>query len=214
MKQPNIWKRRKPRFRAGLKVVTDRASLLIISADIEKELGHQPERVSRLRQAVDANSASSVGRYLLARAYREQGQPKKTMEVLDPIIKTDFKHVRAYVEYTRAMLEVGEPIKKCAATLSQCRLDGESDSAFVGLYGGLLYMDENYAEAKKLWDDAKEQNFSYEERIKRQYSPRDPADPAKRVHSTGVVQHLKPGYVLIQPYEGPVVLSKMTIVAA
>jgi hypothetical protein len=134
------------------------------------------------------------------------------MEVLEPIIKTDFKHVRAYVEYTRAMLEVGEPIKKCAATLSQCRLDGESDPAFVGLYGGLLYMDGNYAEAKKLWDGAKEQNFSYEERIKRQYSPRDPADTAKRVRLMGVIQHVEPGYVLIQPDEGPVVLSKMTIV--
>ena len=49
---------------------------------------------------------------MLGRAYRDQGHPQKTMEVLDPIIKSDFKNVRAYVEYTRAMLEVGEPIKK------------------------------------------------------------------------------------------------------
>lgn len=150
--------------------------------------------------------------YLLARAYREQGQPRKTLEVLEPIIKTNFKQVRAYVEYTRAMLEVGESIKKCIATLSECRLDGESDPAFVGLYGGLLYVDGRYGDAKNLWDGAKEQNFPYEERIKRQYSPRDPADPNKRLRFTGVIQHSKPGFFLIQPTEGPTVVSTMTTV--
>jgi tetratricopeptide (TPR) repeat protein/cold shock CspA family protein len=194
----------------GLRVVTERTSLLITSAEIQKELGNQPARLIKLRQAVESDSASAVGRYLLARAYRDQGQPRKTMEVLERIIKTDFKQVRAYVEYTRAMLEIGEPIKKCAATLAQCRLDGESDSAFVGLYAGLLFMDGKYVEAKKLWDTAKEHTFSYEERIKRQFTPRDPTDFAKRVRLAGVIQHVRPGYVLIQPDEGPVVISKMT----
>ena len=159
---------------------------MIISADIEKELGNQPERVSRLRQAVDANSASAVGRYLLARAYREQRQPKKTMEVLDPIIKTDFRHVRAYVEYTRAMLEVGEPTQEVCrdpfAVPARWRIG-------PGIRGALwrtccTWMG-TMRRRKKLWDDAKEQNFSYEERIKRQYSPRDPADPAKRARLDG-----------------------------
>jgi tetratricopeptide (TPR) repeat protein len=198
----------------GLRVVSERTSLLITSAEIQKELGNQPARLIKLRQAVDSDSASAVGRYLLARAYREQGQPRKTMEVLERIIKTDFKQVRAYVEYTRAMLEIGEPIKKCAATLAQCRLDGEADSAFVGLYGGLLFIDGKYGEAKKLWDNAKQHNFSYEERIKRQYTPRDIADLTKRMRFAGVIQHIKPGYVLIQLDEGPVVISTMTNVGA
>jgi tetratricopeptide (TPR) repeat protein len=196
----------------GLRVVSERTSLLITSAEIQKELGNQPARLIKLRQAVESDSASPIGRYLLARAYRDQGQPLKTMEVLERIIKTDFKQVRAYVEYTRAMLETGEPIKKCAATLAQCRLDGESDSAFVGLYGGLLFLDGKYGDAKKLWDSAKERNFSYEERIKRQFTPRDPADPTKRLQFTGVILHIKPGYVLIQPDDGPVVISTVTAV--
>ena len=195
----------------GLRVVSDRTSLLITSAEMQKELGNQPARLIKLWQAVDSNSASVIGRYLLARAYREQGEPRKTMEVLEPIIKTDFKQVRAYVEYTRAMLEIGEPIKKCAATLAQCRLDGESDPSFVGLYGGLLFMEGKYGDAEKLWDSAKEHNFSYEERIKRQYTPRDFADPTKRTQFLGVIQHVKPGYLLIQPDEGPVVISTMTV---
>lgn len=197
----------------GLRVVSARTSLLIVSADIQRDLGDQPARLSKLRQAVDANSASGVGRYLLARAYREQRQPVKTMEVLEPIIKTDFRDVRAYVEYTRAMLEIGESVKKCSATLSQCKLDGESDSGFVGLYGGLLYIDGQYGDALKLWSSAKEQNFSYEERIKRQYTPRDPADSTKRMRFAGVVHYVKPGYILIQPDEGPVLISTKTVVS-
>ena len=198
----------------GLRVVREKTALLIISSDIQNELGNQPERISKLRQAVDGDSASAIGRYLLARAYRNQGLPRKTIEVLEPIITTDFRQVRAYIEYTRAMLEIGESIKKCAATISQCRLDGESDCAFVGLYGGLLFMDGQYANATKLWEDAKEQPFSYEERTRKQYIPRDPADLSKRMTFTGTIEHAKPGLVLIQPQDGPVLISTQTLVGS
>jgi cold shock CspA family protein len=66
---------------------------------------------------------------------------------------------------------------------------------------------------EKLWDSAIEQNFSYEERIKRQYIPRDSADLTKRMRFAGVIQHVKPGYALIQPDEGSVVISTMTMVS-
>lgn len=194
----------------ALKVVNERASLLIASAEIQKDFGNQPERISKLREAVDSDKASEIGRYLLGRAYRDQGYPEKTIEVLDPIIKSDFKNVRAYLEYTRAMLDIGEPIKKCAATLTQCRLDGERDAAFVGLLGGLFYMDGNFAEATKLWGAAKEHSFSFEERTKRQYTPRTP-DSGKRMRFEASIEAVKPGYILIQPEQGPMILSTTTI---
>lgn len=194
----------------ALRVVSARTSVLIVSAEIQRDFGNEPERISKLREAVDSNKASEVGRYLLGRAYRDQGHPKKTMEVLEPIIKSDFKNVRAYIEYTRAMLDLGEPIRKCAATLVQCRLDGEQDAAFVGLLGGLFYMDGNFAEANKLWDVAKEHSFSFEERTKRQYTPRDPSNPTKRMRFEGSIEVVKPGYVLIQPEQGPMILGRTT----
>jgi tetratricopeptide (TPR) repeat protein len=194
----------------GLKVVSERASLLITSSDIAKELGDQPDRLRRLREAVEADPGNAVGRYLLARAYREQGHPQRAIDVLDPTIKTDFKQVRSYVEYTRAMLDLGEPIAKCAATLSQCRLDGETEPAFIGLYGGLLFLDKKFSDASKLWERAKEQNFTYDERLKRQYEPRDPSDPSKRLRFAGVIENAKPGYAFIRPDEGPVVISSTT----
>jgi tetratricopeptide (TPR) repeat protein/cold shock CspA family protein len=196
----------------GLKVVSERASLLITSSDVQKDLGNQPARLSKLRQAVESDSASSIARYLLGRAYRDQGYPLKTIEVLDPIIKSDFKQVRAYVEYTRAMLETGESIKKAAATLSQCRLDGETDSAFIGLLGGLIYLDGKFDEALKLWNGAKELNFSDEERTRRQFVAYDPADRGKKLRFSGSVVHPKPTFVFIQPDQGPMIISKMVAI--
>ena len=195
----------------GLKVVSERASLLITSAGVQKDLGNQPARLSKLRQAVESDSASPIARYLLARAYRDQGVPLKTIEILDPIIKNDFKHVRAYVEYTRAMLETGETFKKAAATLSVCRIDGETDSAFIGLYCGLLYVDKKYVEAQKIWEDAKELNFTDEDRTRRQFVPRDPVT-GNKIRFTGTVVHTKPSYIIIQPDDGPTIISKTTVV--
>lgn len=197
----------------GLKVVRERTSLLITSAEIQKELGNKPAQLAKLREAVATDSASAVGRYLLGRAYREQGQPLNAMEVLEPIIRSDFKHVRAYLEYTRSMLDAGEPIKKCAATLSQCKLDGEVEPQFVGLYGGLLHMEGKYTEAKAVWDRAKQQRFPYDEGVRRQYRPIDPADPGRRRRFEGIIQGVKPNFVFIQPEDGPAVFSKSTEVA-
>ncbi len=197
-------------FSEGLKVGSERASLLITSADIQNDLGNQPERLSKLRQAVDSDSASPVARYLLAKVYRGQGIPLKTMQVLDPIVKTEFKNFRAFIEYTRAMLETGESVKKASATLSLCRMDGETDSAFIGLYGGLLYLDGKYVEAQKLWDDARELDFMDEERTRRQFTPKDHAT-GNKLRFNGVIVRTKPTFVIIQPDEGPSIISKTTV---
>jgi tetratricopeptide (TPR) repeat protein len=197
----------------ALKIVTARTAHLIISAEIQRELGDQPARLGKLREAVSSNSASVIGRYLLARAYRQQGLPQKTIEVLEPVIKTEFREVRAYIEYTRAMLEVGESIKRCSATLMQCKLDGLSDPAFVGLYGGLLYMDGRYEEAKRLWEEAREHSFSPEERIRAQYEPRDPSDQSKKLRLSGTIDGVKSSYVFIKPDDGPTIISAITMIA-
>jgi tetratricopeptide (TPR) repeat protein len=194
----------------GLKVVSERTSLLIISAEIQKELGNKPAQLAKLREEVANNSASKVGRYLLGRMLRTEGNPQKAMEVLEPVIRTDFNNVEAYLEYTRAMLDAGEPISKCAATLGQCKLDGESEPAFVGLYGGLLYVDEKYGEANALWDKAKDQGFGDDEVRRPQYRPMDPNDLKKRRRFEGVVQLAKPSFLLLQRDIGPVILAKST----
>jgi hypothetical protein len=109
------------------------------------------------------------------------------------------------------MLETGETFRKAAATLSVCRIDGETDSAFIGLYCGLLYVDKKYVEAQKIWDDAKELNFTDEDRTRRQFVPRDPVS-GNKIRFTGTVVHTKPSYIIIQPDDGPTIISKTTVV--
>jgi cold shock CspA family protein len=175
------------------------------SAEIQKELGNQSERLSKLRQAVASDAASIVGRYVLATAYRDKGEPKLTMDVLDPVIKNDFTQVRSYLVYVRAMLHQVESPKKCAATLAQCKLDGGTNPAFVGLYGGLLYIDGSFEAAKKVWDDATEQNFTTEERNRRQYIPLDVN--GTRMRFRGTVMRVKPSFIFISPTDGFDVIS-------
>ena len=108
------------------------------------------------------------------------------------------------------MLDLGESVKKCAATLSQCRLDGATDPSFIGLYAGLLYVSGNFEGAQKVWDDAKSQNFSYEERIKKQYEPRE--DNGTQMTFRGMVTAVKPSYLFIQPTEGFDIISSTLVV--
>jgi len=197
----------------GLKVVRDRSSLLITSANINEELGNKPVQLEKLREAVASNSANAVGRYLLGRAYRDQGLPAKAIEALEPIVRNDFKNVRSYLEYVRAMIALGEPLQKCASTLVQCKLDGESDPAYVGLYASLLYMDGRHAEASVVWDAAKNQHFSFEESTRSRFRPMDPSDPKVVRTFEGVVKFTKQNFVVIQPASGgPTVMSPTTIV--
>ena len=108
------------------------------------------------------------------------------------------------------MLDLGESVKKCAATLSQCRLDGATDPEFIGLYAGLLYVSGNFEGAQKVWDEAKGQNFSYEERIKKQYEPRESG--GSRMKFRGVVKAVKASYLFIEPIEGFDIISTTLVV--
>jgi tetratricopeptide (TPR) repeat protein len=197
----------------GLKLVRDRSSLLITSASINEELGNKPGELEKLREAVASNSANAVGRYLLGRAYRYRDLPGKAIEVLEPIIRSDFKNVRAYLEYVRAMVAQGEPLEKCASTLVQCKLDGESEPAYVGLYAGLLYMDGRHVEANVVWEAAKSQHFSFEESTRSRFRPTEPNDSKAVKTFEGVVKLTKQNFVVIQPASGGLaVISPTTIV--
>ena len=135
---------------------------------------------------------------MLGRAYRLEGSAQKTIEILEPVIRTRFDEFRSFVEYVRAMLDLGEPYSKCAAVLSQGQLDGVTDPAYIGLLGGLLFMDGRPDEAAKIFDESMRQGFSYDERIQVQFRPRDPVNKALPLRLSGRVTTVKPTYVFIQ----------------
>ena len=70
----------------GLRRVTKRESLLLVSSNLERILGDQPRRIELLNRALTENPASAICRYLLARdAYH-----KKDYEGVITLLKREF----------------------------------------------------------------------------------------------------------------------------
>lgn len=181
----------------GLRMVRERESLWLVSADVQKFLKNSPERIEKLKKAIAERSAAVIPRYLLGREYRLQGQPRKCMEILEPVIKSRFSEFRSFVEFVRAMLELGEPYSKCIAYLSQAQLDGVTDPRFVGLLGGLLFMEHKVSEAQKIFNESTRQGFTFEEKTKIQFRPTVPGSKAC-LQLVGRITSVKPGFLFIQ----------------
>jgi hypothetical protein len=198
----------------GLRRVKDRDSLWVVSSEVQKWLKNEPSRISKLRTAVAESKVSIIPRYLLGRAYREDGQPEKALEVLDPIIRTNFNEFRSFVEYVRSMLDLRQSYSKCIAILSQAQMDGITDPAYVGLLGGLLFMEGKTGDATKVFDESAKQGFSSDEKHRIQFRPRDTEDPTQRLRLAGRVVKVKPGYVFIQNEKYPDFISTTTRVGS
>jgi len=182
----------------GLRQVRERESLWIVSSEVQKWLANEPGRITKLRTAVAENISSVIPRYLLGRAYREQGDPEKCIEILDPVLKTNFREFRSFVLYVRAMLDLNQSYAKCIAVLSQCQTDGIADPSYVGLLGGLLCMDGKGDEAAKIFDESTRQGFSFDEKNRVQFRPRDSSNREVRLRLSGTVVAVKPAYVFVQ----------------
>jgi hypothetical protein len=194
----------------GLRFVREREALWVVSSEIEKWLGNQPSRIEKLKKAISESTTSVIPRYLLGRAYRNQGSPEKTMEVLEPVIKKRFDEFRSSVEYVRAMLALGQPYSKCVAVLSQSRLDGVTDPSYVALLGGLLFMDGKTDDAVKVFEESTKQGFTYDEKVRIHFRPRDPADQSAALRLSGRVVTVKPTYIFIQTDRFPNFISTTT----
>jgi tetratricopeptide (TPR) repeat protein len=187
----------------------ERDPLWVVSADVQKYLGNQPLHIEKLRRAVAESKTSIIPRYLLARAYRQQGFPDKSIEVLDPVIKSNFSEFRISIEYVRAMLDRGESYSKCIAVLTQTRLDGVTDPSYVGLLGGLYFIEGDTAEAAKVFEESIKQAFTYDERYRIQFRPRV-AGTTSPLQLHGTVVTVKPAYIFIETDKYPNFISRTT----
>ena len=108
------------------------------------------------------------------------------------------------------MLLLGEPYSKCVAVLSQCRLEGVTDPAYVGLLGGLLFMSGQISDAENVFRESLKHGFNYAERIRIQFRPRDPKNPSAPLRLDGRVTTVKPTYIFIQTDQFPDFISRTT----
>ena len=86
--------------------------------------------------------------------------------------------------------------RRCASAHS-----GGADPAYVGLLGGLLFTDGKSDEAGKLFSESIRQEFSYDEKSRIQFRPRDPVDRSAPLRLSGRVTTVKPSDVFVQTDE-------------
>lgn len=181
----------------GLRTVVVRDGLWIVSAGIQELLGKQPEYIRELQRAVRSSPTSVVARYLLGRAYRKAGKPDQALIVLKPIIEANTEEFRAFVEYARSMHDLGEPYARTIAVLRMSTLYGYSDPRFVATLGGMLFMNEEFSAAKKIFAESYKREFPVEEATRIQFRPRDPSDRSRYLELSGKVAALKVGYAFL-----------------
>ena len=190
----------------GLRLVRVRDGLWIVSSKIRDWLGDQPSCFRALEQAVKSTPGSIIARYLLGRAYRRARSPEKAGMVLEPLVKDHPDEFRACVEYAMALLELGEPYSKAIPALRLSTTYGLTDPRFVATLGGLLFMNEEFTEAKRVFDESIKQEFPADEASRIQFRPRQRGNPKARVRLRGKVVAVKTGYAFVQPPEFPAFL--------
>lgn len=181
----------------GLRNVKLRDGLWIVSSEIEKWLGNQPSRLKALERAVQEAPGSVVARYLLARAYRNAGSPDKAKKVLGPVIEHHQNEFRAFVEYALALIDLGESRKQANAILNLSTLYGLGDPRFIATYGGLLFLEQQFTEADKVFRESIKREFPSLEQITVHYRPTS-GTPRKPLRMEGKVIIVKNSYSLIE----------------
>jgi hypothetical protein len=117
--------------------------------------------------------------------------------VLKPVIEETPEEYRSCLEYANAMLETGESYKSAIAVLRLGSLYGLRDPRFVATLGGMLFMDGQFTEADKVFEESMKHGFSRADANTVHYKPRDFADNNNPMRLSGEVAVVKAGYSFI-----------------
>jgi tetratricopeptide (TPR) repeat protein len=189
----------------GLRLVQVRDGLWIVSSNIQAWIGNEPSRLHALEQAVKSTPGSIIARYLLGRAYRNAGSPEKAVAVLEPLIRDHPDEFRACVEYARALMSLGQPYGNAIAVLRLSTTYGLTDPRFIAILGGMLFMNGDFTEAEKVFQESVKQEFPPAEANRIQFRPRDPSDPQFPLRLKGEVVRVKHNQALIQASDYPAI---------
>lgn len=182
----------------GLRIVSDRESLWIVSAEVQEFLGDRPQAINILERAVsEASPGSIVGRYLLARAYRRGGEFQRSVEILKPVIEQNPEEFRSVVVYAQCLHELGEPYPKCIAVLELASSTGFRDPRYVATLGGMNFMHGQFTEAEKIFEESRTRGFSWSESTRIEFVPAD-ASTGQRLRMEGVIVSVQAGFAFIR----------------
>ena len=180
----------------GLRRVREREGLWIVSAQIQEFLGNKPEFIEELEKASAASSASTIPKYLLGRAYRKLGKLDDAIRVLKPLVESNPDEFRACVELAAIMNDMGQPYANSIAVLKLGTLYGLSDPRFIGVLGGMLFMNGDFTEARGIFAEARKREFPAHEQSQIQFRPKHSATKSP-LTLKGQIGAVKVGYAFI-----------------
>lgn len=138
----------------GLKAVRNKESLWILSSEIQNYFGHDDERINKLLIALKENPSKVITRYLLARAYRKNGDFPKAIDILKPVIKHHPEEFRVVIEYTKNILFKTGNLNRAISIMHISRIHGLGDARFVAVYGGMLALNGDEEGARDIFKNA------------------------------------------------------------
>jgi tetratricopeptide (TPR) repeat protein len=177
--------------------VTDRESLWIESANIQRWLKDEPSHLRALETAVKESPGSIFARYLLARSYRTAGRFDEAARTLEPIIKNYPEEFRAFVEYALALAYREKSYKEAISMLKLSTLYGFSDPRFIATLGGMEFMSRNFSAAQKVFEEAIKHRLSYADITRVEFRPLNFENLSEPVRLIGEVIAVKAQYALI-----------------
>lgn len=155
----------------GLRNCRYRDKLWIESAKVQEFLGNHPGYIKHLERAVFESPDSIVARYILGRTYRRQGDYRKAIEILEPVINNHPDEFRSYVEYALSMHLDGSSYKECIAVLRLSTLYGYRDPRYISILGGLYFLNGDFTGAETVFKESTKRNFTVMELNRVQFRP-------------------------------------------
>jgi tetratricopeptide (TPR) repeat protein len=178
----------------GLREVRQREGLYLVSSKIEKVIGDTPRRISALERALREAPTSAVVRFVLGSLLRREHRYEEAGPILleGLTMHPDDPHLALALALT--FHESGKEYRESIGVLYLARLRGARDPHFVAVYGGMLVMDGQLADAQEVWRSAAEENFSFEDLNRHGFRP---TPSGKKIELTGRVTTVKAGYSFI-----------------
>ncbi len=178
--------------------VTDRESLWIESANIQRWLGDEPSRIKALEIAVKESPGSVFARYLLGKAYRIATRFEDAAQTLEPIVKNYPEEYRSYVEYALAIAHLQKSYKEAVSILKLSTLFGFRDPRFIATLGGMEFMSSNFTEAQKVFEEAVKHRLSHKDINRIEFKPINFQNRSEPLRLTGRIVVVKAQFAIIE----------------
>jgi len=172
--------------------------LWIVSSEIESFVGDSPGQIQALEKAVAASDSGVIARFLLARARRRARQPRAALEVLEPVIRAQADEFRCVAEYALALLDDGKSYDEAVAVMRLGTRVGLGDPRFVAIYGGLLFLTQNFTDADAAFQETIRREFPADEARRIRFRPWKSGEPGSRLAFNGRVASARAGYALLE----------------